>query len=123
MRDRHTVPVGRRRRRSAAGTGSGRAWLYEVMGAEARGAGRDTVDGVLRIAAFRSAAPHLTMVGRGLGRAIRPQLSLREAGEAVEITDLGPYRPVGKVGYVTVPESASTFAVCALIRELRSEKR
>lgn len=33
--------------------------LYEVMGAEVRGAGRDTVEGVLRIAAFRSAALHL----------------------------------------------------------------
>lgn len=33
--------------------------LYEVLGAEARGAGRGTVEGVLRIAAFRSAALHL----------------------------------------------------------------
>lgn len=36
--------------------------LYEVLGAEARGAGRDAgeaVGGVLRIAAFRSAALHL----------------------------------------------------------------
>ncbi|MFD3540873.1 LysR family transcriptional regulator [Streptomyces sp. NPDC058662] len=212
--------------------------LYEVMGAEARGAGRDTADGVLRVAAFRSAALHLlppalerltarhpgirpevrvvrelgagtagevaagradlaiatlgdpadlppgllagvlreeayalvhpvghpdprtlplldwdencgsytrawwraqdwipratvkaeddamvlTMVGRGLGMAILPHLSLREAGESVDITDLGPGRPVRKVGYVTAPECASTLAVRALIRELRSEK-
>ncbi|MGP3688652.1 LysR family transcriptional regulator [Streptomyces sp. IBSNAI002] len=64
----------------------------------------------------------LTMVGRGLGMAILPELSLREAGEAVEITDLGPRRPVRRVGYVTTPESAATLAVRALIRELRSDK-
>ncbi|MFF1559487.1 LysR family transcriptional regulator [Streptomyces sp. NPDC058279] len=63
----------------------------------------------------------LTMVGRGLGMAILPELSLREAGETVEIADLGPGRPVRQVGYVTTPESASTLAVRALIRELRSE--
>lgn len=62
----------------------------------------------------------LTMVGRGLGMAILPELSLREAGEAVQITDLGPRRPVRQVGYVTTPESAATLAVRALIRELRS---
>lgn len=64
----------------------------------------------------------LTMVGRGLGMAILPELSLREAGPAVQITDLGPLRPVRQVGYVTTPESASTLAVRALIRELRSGK-
>lgn len=64
----------------------------------------------------------LTMVGRGLGMAILPELSLREAGEAVQITDLGPRRPVRQVGYVTTPESAATLAVRALIRELRLEK-
>ncbi|MCX5011535.1 LysR family transcriptional regulator [Streptomyces sp. NBC_00555] len=64
----------------------------------------------------------LTMVGRGLGMAILPELSLREAGEAVQITDLGPRRPVRQVGYVTTPESAATLAVRALIRELRSAK-
>ncbi|MCX4541105.1 LysR family transcriptional regulator [Streptomyces sp. NBC_01565] len=63
----------------------------------------------------------LTMVGRGLGMAILPELSLREAGDSVDITDLGPSRPVRRVGYVTTPESASTLAVRALIRELRSE--
>ncbi|MFJ6720100.1 MULTISPECIES: LysR family transcriptional regulator [unclassified Streptomyces] len=62
----------------------------------------------------------LTMVGRGLGMAILPELSLREAGGSVEIADLGPGRPVRQVGYVTMPESASTLAVRALIRELRS---
>ncbi|MEV6951607.1 LysR family transcriptional regulator [Streptomyces sp. NPDC051183] len=62
----------------------------------------------------------LTMVGRGLGMAIMPELSLREAAETVEITGLGPERPVRRVGYVTTPESASTLAVRALIRELRS---
>lgn len=64
----------------------------------------------------------LTMVGRGLGMAILPELSLREAGEGVEITDLGHGRPVRQVGYVTTPESASTLMVRALIRELRSQK-
>ncbi|MFI1648816.1 LysR family transcriptional regulator [Streptomyces avidinii] len=64
----------------------------------------------------------LTMVGRGLGMAIMPELSLREATGAVDITDLGPGGPVRQVGYVTTPESASTLAVRALIRELRSEK-
>ncbi|MFF3083587.1 LysR family transcriptional regulator [Streptomyces nojiriensis] len=64
----------------------------------------------------------LTMVGRGLGMAIMPELSLREATEAVGITDLGPGGPVRQVGYVTTAESASTLAVRALIRELRSEK-
>lgn len=54
--------------------------------------------------------------------AIMPELSLREAGEAVDITDLGPGGPVRQVGYVTTPESAATLAVRALIRELRSEK-
>ncbi|MEU9301076.1 LysR family transcriptional regulator [Streptomyces sp. NPDC048269] len=63
----------------------------------------------------------LTMVGRGLGMAIMPELSLREAGDAVDITGLGPRGPVRRVGYVTTPESASTLAVRALIRELRSE--
>ncbi|MFE1876559.1 LysR family transcriptional regulator [Streptomyces sp. NPDC059496] len=64
----------------------------------------------------------LTMVGRGLGMAIMPELSLREAPEAVGITDLGPGGPVRQVGYVTTSESASTLAVRALIRELRSER-
>lgn len=64
----------------------------------------------------------LTMVGRGLGMAIMPELSLREATDAVEITRLGPRRPVRHVGYVTTPEAASTLAVRALIRELRAEK-
>ncbi|MEU2396087.1 LysR family transcriptional regulator [Streptomyces sp. NPDC007369] len=62
----------------------------------------------------------LTMVGRGLGMAIMPELSLREADGSVDITDLGPSRPVRRVGYVTAPESAATAAVRALIRELRS---
>ncbi|MFG2416400.1 LysR family transcriptional regulator [Streptomyces goshikiensis] len=63
----------------------------------------------------------LTMVGRGLGMAILPELSLREATDAVDITGLGPSGPVRRVGYVTTPEFASTLAVRALIRELRSE--
>ncbi|MYT24941.1 LysR family transcriptional regulator, partial [Streptomyces sp. SID7760] len=63
----------------------------------------------------------LTMVGRGLGMAILPELSLREATDAVDVTGLGPSGPVRRVGYVTTPESASTLAVRALIRELRSE--
>ncbi|WP_329390571.1 LysR family transcriptional regulator [Streptomyces sp. NBC_01351] len=64
----------------------------------------------------------LTMVGRGLGMAIMPELSLREATDAVGITGLGPGRPVRQVGYVTTPESAATLSVRALIRELRSVK-
>ncbi|MEU9001222.1 LysR family transcriptional regulator [Streptomyces sp. NPDC048551] len=64
----------------------------------------------------------LTLVGRGLGMAIMPELSLREATDAVEIAPLGPGGPVRRVGYVTTPELASTFAVRALIRELRAEK-
>ncbi|MFJ2591518.1 LysR family transcriptional regulator [Streptomyces erythrochromogenes] len=64
----------------------------------------------------------LTMVGRGLGMAIMPELSLREATEAVEITGLGPQGPVRQVGYVTTAEAASTLTIRALIRELRSER-
>ncbi|MFF7074984.1 LysR family transcriptional regulator [Streptomyces lavendulae] len=64
----------------------------------------------------------LTMVGRGLGMAILPELSLREATDAVEIAGLGPQGPVRRVGYVTTPELASTLAVRALIRELRAER-
>ncbi|MFJ8214737.1 LysR family transcriptional regulator [Streptomyces sp. NPDC096033] len=63
----------------------------------------------------------LTMVGRGLGMAIMPELSLREATDAVEIAALGPQGPVRQVGYVTTPESAATLAVRGLIRELRAE--
>ncbi|MFE9565229.1 LysR family transcriptional regulator [Streptomyces sp. NPDC006487] len=62
----------------------------------------------------------LTMVGRGLGMAIMPELSLREVTGAVEVTGLGPEGPVRRVGYVTTPESAATLAVRALIRELRA---
>lgn len=62
----------------------------------------------------------LTMVGRGLGMAILPELSLREATEAVALTALGPSGPVRRVGYVTTPEFAATLSVRALIRELRS---
>ncbi|MFE6846142.1 LysR family transcriptional regulator [Streptomyces sp. NPDC057686] len=65
----------------------------------------------------------LTMVGRGLGMAILPELSLREATDAVDITGLGPSGPVRRVGYVTTPELAATLGVRALIRELRSETR
>ncbi|MFJ9341693.1 LysR family transcriptional regulator [Streptomyces sp. NPDC101733] len=64
----------------------------------------------------------LTMVGRGLGMAIMPELSLREATDAVEIAALGPQGPVRRVGYVTTPESAATLGVRALIRELRTER-
>ncbi|MFE7095066.1 LysR family transcriptional regulator [Streptomyces erythrochromogenes] len=64
----------------------------------------------------------LTMVGRGLGMAIMPELSLREATEAVEITGLGPQGPVRQVGYVTTAEAASMLTIRALIRELRSER-
>lgn len=60
----------------------------------------------------------LTVVGRGLGMAIMPELSLREASGAVDVTGLGPEGPVRRVGYVTTPESAAILAVRALIREL-----
>ncbi|MET9607982.1 LysR family transcriptional regulator [Streptomyces sp. NPDC006512] len=63
----------------------------------------------------------LTMVGRGLGMAILPELSLREATDAVETVGLGPSGPVRQVGYVTTPESAATLAIRALIRELKAE--
>ncbi len=62
----------------------------------------------------------LTMVGRGLGMAIMPELSLREATGAVDVTGLGPQGPVRRVGYVTTAESAATLTVRALIRELRA---
>ncbi|MEV8535961.1 LysR family transcriptional regulator [Streptomyces sp. NPDC051211] len=64
----------------------------------------------------------LTMVERGLGMAIMPALSLRGAGDAVEITDLGPERPTRSVGYVTTREQAGTLSVQALIRELRAQR-
>ncbi|WP_371917088.1 LysR substrate-binding domain-containing protein [Streptomyces sp. IMTB 2501] len=62
----------------------------------------------------------LSMVGSGLGMAIMPALSLAGAPPAVEITDLGPERPYRSVGCVTTPELATTTAVRALIRTLRS---
>ncbi|RSS83037.1 LysR family transcriptional regulator [Streptomyces sp. WAC06614] len=62
----------------------------------------------------------LTMVGRGLGMAIMPALSLDGATGAVEIADLGPDRPTRTVGYVTTREQGATLAVQALIRELRA---
>ncbi|MFI5621199.1 LysR substrate-binding domain-containing protein [Streptomyces sp. NPDC051567] len=65
-------------------------------------------------------ATALTMAGRGLGTAILPELSRREAGTAVQVMDLGPQRPVRRVGYVTTPEAAGTLAVRALIREFRA---
>lgn len=51
-----------------------------------------------------------------------PELSLREAAEALDITDLDPEGPVRQVGYVTTAESASILAAGALIREFRSGK-
>lgn len=62
----------------------------------------------------------LSMVARGLGMAIMPELTLRDAPDSVAVTDLGPGRPTRKVGYVTTPELARTLAVRSLIRELRS---
>ncbi|MER5873590.1 LysR family transcriptional regulator [Streptomyces sp. NPDC002044] len=64
----------------------------------------------------------LTMVGRGLGMAILPELSLREDAPGVQITGLGPLGPVRTVGYVTTPESAASRTVRALIRELRAAR-
>ncbi|WP_327264605.1 hypothetical protein [Streptomyces sp. NBC_01232] len=51
-----------------------------------------------------------------------PELSPREAAEALDITDLDPEGPVRQVGYVTTAESASILAAGALIREFRSGK-
>jgi len=62
----------------------------------------------------------LSMVSSGLGMAIMPALSLTSAPLTSEITDLGSERPTRQVGYVTTPELATTFAVRALIRELRA---
>ncbi|WP_371603128.1 LysR family transcriptional regulator [Streptomyces sp. NBC_01220] len=65
----------------------------------------------------------LSLVSRGLGMAIMPALSLNEAPDTVEITDLGPERPTRSVGYVTTPELASSVSVRALIRELRPARQ
>ncbi|MEV3858325.1 LysR family transcriptional regulator [Streptomyces sp. NPDC050095] len=65
----------------------------------------------------------LSMVSTGLGMAIMPELSLRGAPHTVEITDLGPARPVRSIGYVTTPELARTAPVRGLIRELRGVSR
>ncbi|MFE9708344.1 LysR family transcriptional regulator [Streptomyces sp. NPDC005930] len=65
----------------------------------------------------------LSLVSRGLGMAIMPALSLNEAPDGIEITDLGPERPTRSVGYVTTPELASSVSVRALIRELRGTRR
>ncbi|MFI6947728.1 LysR family transcriptional regulator [Streptomyces sp. NPDC050422] len=61
----------------------------------------------------------LSMVSRGLGMAIMPELSLEGAPDTVAITALGPERPTRSVGYVTTPELARSLSVRALIRELR----
>ncbi|MFJ6431723.1 LysR family transcriptional regulator [Streptomyces sp. NPDC091416] len=65
----------------------------------------------------------LSLVSRGLGMAIMPALSLNEAPDTVEITDLGPERPTRSVGYVTTPELAASVSVRALIRELRAARQ
>ncbi|WP_328896527.1 LysR family transcriptional regulator [Streptomyces sp. NBC_00236] len=61
----------------------------------------------------------LSMVARGLGMAIMPELSLEGAPDTVAITALGPERPTRSVGYVTTPELGRSLVVRALIRELR----
>ncbi|MFD8690623.1 LysR family transcriptional regulator [Streptomyces sp. NPDC059651] len=61
----------------------------------------------------------LSMVARGLGMAIMPELSLEGAPDTVAIAALGPERPTRSVGYVTTPELGRSLAVRALIRELR----
>ncbi|MFJ1805976.1 MULTISPECIES: LysR family transcriptional regulator [unclassified Streptomyces] len=65
----------------------------------------------------------LSMVSSGLGMAIMPALSLTATPLDTEITDLGPERPTRQVGYVTTPELATTAAVRALVRELRSSAK
>lgn len=65
----------------------------------------------------------LSMVSRGLGMAITPELSLEGAPDTVEITALGPERPMGSAGYVTTPEQAQSLTVRALSQELRAGGR
>lgn len=65
----------------------------------------------------------LSMVSRGLGMAIKPELSLEGAPDTVEITALGSERPTRSVGCVTTPEQAQSLAVRALIRGLRAGGR
>ncbi|MCB5166656.1 LysR family transcriptional regulator [Streptomyces bambusae] len=65
----------------------------------------------------------VTMVGRGLGMAVLPALSLTGAPDTVGVTRLGPGGPVRSVGYVTTPEQAATRSVQALVRELRQARR
>jgi DNA-binding transcriptional LysR family regulator len=62
----------------------------------------------------------LSMVARGLGLAIMPELALRDAPPTITVTDLGPDRPHRAIGYLTTPELATTHTVRALIRELRA---
>jgi DNA-binding transcriptional LysR family regulator len=62
----------------------------------------------------------LSLVSAGHGMAIMPALSLVEAPNSVEITDLGPGRPTRQVGYVTTTELARSAVVRALVRELRA---
>ncbi|MFE9257263.1 LysR family transcriptional regulator [Streptomyces sp. NPDC006879] len=64
----------------------------------------------------------LTMVGRGMGMAIMPALSLTEVPESVEVTELDEERPTRSVGYVVTAEQAGNPAVRALIRELRVQR-
>jgi DNA-binding transcriptional LysR family regulator len=64
----------------------------------------------------------LSMVSAGLGMAIMPELALIGAPPTVEITDLGPDRPVRSIGYVTTPELAGSAPVRGLIRELRGAR-
>lgn len=61
----------------------------------------------------------LSMVARGPGMAIMPELSLEGAPDTVAITALGPERPTRSVGHVTTPELGRSLAVRALIGELR----
>lgn len=65
----------------------------------------------------------LSIVAGGAGMAIMPALSLTNAPATIATTDLGPSRPTRTIAYVTSPALASTFAVRALIRELRRTRR
>ncbi|MFF0291846.1 LysR substrate-binding domain-containing protein [Streptomyces sp. NPDC005262] len=62
----------------------------------------------------------LSMVSRGLGRAIMPRLSLEGVPEDVETAAPGPERPTSSVGCGTTSEQARSLTVRALIRELRA---
>lgn len=63
----------------------------------------------------------LSLVARGLGMAVMPELSLSSLPAGLAVTDLGPDRPTRTIGYVTTPDAGP--AVRAVVRELRAAHR